>query len=57
MPAQQMVGIAAVAGRRVDHDLLAQVTGLRMPQHIGLLRDAVKHLDPLLGRHYLGVHK
>jgi predicted ATPase len=40
-PAQQMLGVAAVAGRRVDHDLLAEVTGLPAPKLIGLLREAV----------------
>ena len=40
-PAQQMLEMAAVAGRRVDHDLLVEVTGLPMPRLVGLLREAV----------------
>jgi hypothetical protein len=56
-PAKPIVGIAAVADRRVDHDLLAQVTGLPMPQLIGLLRDAVEHPDPPFREHYLCLHK
>ena len=41
VPARQMLETAAVAGRRVDHDLLAGVTGLPPQQLIGLLREAV----------------
>jgi DNA-binding CsgD family transcriptional regulator/tetratricopeptide (TPR) repeat protein len=41
VPAQQMLETAAVAGRRVDHDLLAAVTGLPAHELIGLLREAV----------------
>ena len=41
MPAQLMLEMAAVAGRRVDHELLATVTGLPAQKLIGLLREAV----------------
>lgn len=39
--AQAVVGVAAVAGRRVDHDLLAAVAGQDESTTIGALRDAV----------------
>jgi DNA-binding CsgD family transcriptional regulator/tetratricopeptide (TPR) repeat protein len=39
--AQTVVGVAAVAGRRVDHDLLAVVAGQAEATTIAALRDAV----------------
>jgi DNA-binding CsgD family transcriptional regulator/tetratricopeptide (TPR) repeat protein len=39
--AQTLVGIAAVAGRRVDHDLLASVAGQNEATTIAALREAV----------------
>ena len=39
--AQSVVGVAAVAGRRVDHDLLAAVAGQDETTTIGALREAV----------------
>ena len=39
--AQSLVGVAAVAGRRVDHDLLASVAGQDESTTIAALRDAV----------------
>ncbi|HET9083108.1 MAG TPA: AAA family ATPase [Candidatus Limnocylindrales bacterium] len=39
--AQAVVGVAAVAGRRVDHDLLAKVAGQDESTTIAALRDAV----------------
>ena len=38
---QRMLGFAAVAGRRVDHELLAEVTGLPVAGLVGLLREAM----------------
>jgi predicted ATPase len=40
-PAQRMLETAAVAGRRVDHELLADVAGLPPRQLLELLREAV----------------
>jgi DNA-binding CsgD family transcriptional regulator/tetratricopeptide (TPR) repeat protein len=40
---QQLLGIAAIAGRRVDHQLLADVSGLPPEELIGPLREAVDH--------------
>jgi DNA-binding CsgD family transcriptional regulator/tetratricopeptide (TPR) repeat protein len=42
-PAQQMLETAAIAGRRVDHDLLAEVAGLALDRLVPLLREAVGH--------------
>ena len=39
--AQSVIGVAAVAGRRVDHDLLASVAGQDESTTIAALRDAV----------------
>ena len=39
--AQSLVGVAAVAGRRVDHDLLASVAGQDESTTLAALRDAV----------------
>jgi ATP/maltotriose-dependent transcriptional regulator MalT len=47
-PAQRVLEVAAVAGTRVDHELLAAVVGQDAEQLVGLLREAV-------GRHILGV--
>jgi DNA-binding CsgD family transcriptional regulator/tetratricopeptide (TPR) repeat protein len=38
---QRMLGFAAVAGRRVDHELLAEVTGLPLARLVALLREAM----------------
>jgi DNA-binding CsgD family transcriptional regulator/tetratricopeptide (TPR) repeat protein len=46
--AQRVLETAAVAGTRVDHQLLAAVVGLDTEQLVGLLREAV-------GRHVLAV--
>jgi len=40
-PAQAVVGVAAVAGRRVDHDLLARVAAMDGPDLVDALRTAV----------------
>jgi DNA-binding CsgD family transcriptional regulator/tetratricopeptide (TPR) repeat protein len=40
-PAQQMLGTAAIAGRRVDHELLAEVAQLPLDRLVTLLREAV----------------
>jgi DNA-binding CsgD family transcriptional regulator/tetratricopeptide (TPR) repeat protein len=40
-PAQAVIGVAAVAGRRVDHDLLASVAGQDEATSLAALRDAV----------------
>jgi hypothetical protein len=40
---QRMLQIAAVAGRRVDHELLAQVSGQPPESLVQLLREAVAH--------------
>jgi DNA-binding CsgD family transcriptional regulator/tetratricopeptide (TPR) repeat protein len=42
-PTRQMLGMAAVAGRYVDHGLLAEVSGLPAERLIDLLREAVDH--------------
>jgi DNA-binding CsgD family transcriptional regulator/tetratricopeptide (TPR) repeat protein len=47
-PAQRVLEVAAVAGTRVDHELLAAVVGLEPEQLVWLLREAVT-------RHVLGV--
>jgi DNA-binding CsgD family transcriptional regulator/tetratricopeptide (TPR) repeat protein len=47
-PAQRVLEVAAVAGTRVDHELLAAVVGQDTEQLVGLLREAV-------GRHVLAV--
>ena len=41
-PAQSVIGVAAVAGRRVDHDLLARVAGMDEPELMLGLRSAVE---------------
>jgi ATP/maltotriose-dependent transcriptional regulator MalT len=40
-PAQQIVATTAVAGGRVDHDLLAEVAGLAPDELVDLLREAI----------------
>ena len=40
-PAQRVLEVAAVAGTRVDHQLLAEVVGQDPEQLVGLLREAV----------------
>ena len=40
-PAQAVIGVAAVAGRRVDHDLLARVAAMNDPDLLDALRTAV----------------
>jgi DNA-binding CsgD family transcriptional regulator/tetratricopeptide (TPR) repeat protein len=40
-PTQQVLGVAAAAGARVEHDLLAAVAGLAEPELLGGLREAV----------------
>ena len=40
-PAQRVLGVAAAAGARVDHDLLAEVAGLPEPELLSALREAV----------------
>ncbi|HXQ54500.1 MAG TPA: AAA family ATPase, partial [Actinomycetes bacterium] len=47
-PAQRVLEVAAVAGTRVDHELLAAVVGQDAEELVWLLREAV-------GRHVLGV--
>jgi predicted ATPase len=47
-PAQRVLEVAAVAGTRVDHQLLAEVVGQDTEQLVWLLREAV-------GRHVLAV--
>jgi DNA-binding CsgD family transcriptional regulator len=42
-PAQQLLEVAAVAGRRVDHALLAAVADQPLERLVGLLREAVSH--------------
>jgi DNA-binding CsgD family transcriptional regulator/tetratricopeptide (TPR) repeat protein len=42
-PAQQVLATAAICGRRVGHDLLAQVAGLPPDRLVALLREAVNH--------------
>jgi ATP/maltotriose-dependent transcriptional regulator MalT len=42
-PAQRVLAAAAVAGTRVDHELLAAVAGQDAGQLVGLLREAVTH--------------
>jgi DNA-binding CsgD family transcriptional regulator len=42
-PAQQLLEVAAVAGRRVDHELLAAVADQPLERLVGLLREAVSH--------------
>jgi predicted ATPase len=42
-PAQRVLAAAAVAGSRVDHELLAAVTGLDDGQLVPRLREAVAH--------------
>jgi DNA-binding CsgD family transcriptional regulator len=42
-PGQQVLAAAAVAGSRVDHELLAAVTGQDAGQIVPLLREAVVH--------------
>jgi DNA-binding CsgD family transcriptional regulator/tetratricopeptide (TPR) repeat protein len=49
-PAQRVLAAAAVAGSRVDHELLAAVTGQDDGQLVPLLREAV-------ARHLLAVHE
>jgi len=49
-PTQQVLEVAAVAGTRVDHELLAAVVGQEPEQLVGLLREAV-------GRHVLAVEE
>ena len=49
-PAQRVLAAAAVAGSRVDHELLAAVTGQDDAQLVPLLREAV-------ARHLLAVHE
>ena len=41
--AQHVLAVAAVAGARVDHELLAVVVGQDAEQPVGLLREAVTH--------------
>ena len=40
-PAQAVIGVAAVAGRRVDHDLLARVAAMDHPALLDALKTAV----------------
>ncbi|HEY6707260.1 MAG TPA: AAA family ATPase [Actinomycetota bacterium] len=40
-PAQRVLGVAAAAGARVDHDLLAEVADLPEPDLLSALREAV----------------
>jgi DNA-binding CsgD family transcriptional regulator/tetratricopeptide (TPR) repeat protein len=40
-PAQRVLGVAAAAGARVDHDLLAEVADLPEPELLPALREAV----------------
>jgi len=42
-PAQRLLQVAAVAGRRVDHDLLAEVAAQPPGDLVELLREAVTH--------------
>jgi DNA-binding CsgD family transcriptional regulator len=42
-PVQQLLEVAAVAGRRVDHSLLAAVADQPLEELVGLLREAVSH--------------
>src|SRR6516162_8862575 len=42
-PAQRLLQVAAVAGRRVDHDLLAEVAAQPPGDLVELLREAVAH--------------
>src|SRR5512132_4137029 len=49
-PAQRVLEVAAVAGTRVDHELLAAVVGQEPEELVGLLREAV-------GRHVLAVEE
>jgi DNA-binding CsgD family transcriptional regulator/tetratricopeptide (TPR) repeat protein len=41
--AQRLLAVAAVAGTRVDHELLAAVVGQDAERLVGLLREAVSH--------------
>jgi len=40
---QRVLQVAAVAGRRIDHDLLAEVTGLALERLLERLREAITH--------------
>jgi DNA-binding CsgD family transcriptional regulator/tetratricopeptide (TPR) repeat protein len=42
-PAQRVLQVAAVAGSRVDHELLAAVSAQPVAQLVGVLREAVAH--------------
>ncbi|WP_327587600.1 AAA family ATPase [Nonomuraea sp. NBC_00507] len=42
-PVQQVLRVAAVAGRRVDHNVLAAVSAQPVAQLVGVLREAVAH--------------
>ncbi|MCW2939009.1 MAG: helix-turn-helix transcriptional regulator [Actinomycetia bacterium] len=42
-PAQRVLQVAAVAGRRVDHQVLAAVSAQPVEQLVGVLREAVAH--------------
>ncbi|HXA59055.1 MAG TPA: AAA family ATPase [Streptosporangiaceae bacterium] len=42
-PAQRVLQVAAVAGRRVDHQMLAAVSAQPVEQLVGVLREAVAH--------------
>jgi DNA-binding CsgD family transcriptional regulator/tetratricopeptide (TPR) repeat protein len=53
-PAQALIGVAAVAGRQVDHDLLDRVAGMDGPVLLAALREAVESQVLLVGEPGMG---